>query len=447
LRVKIIIALAIASIYLLALTLPAGAVEGVIGIGGTTINIPYPTFVAPVIQSTVVPCVSFQAPTAAETTPIIANTIDLGGPALQSSFTVFGSQVPSFSSPNFILQQLTPPSITGFSATNPVFSVSTPTPTATPIPTAPTAGFTVTPAIGPAPLTVQVTDTSTGATSWQYSFGDSTPNSTAENPSHTYIANGTYVITQTVSNSVGSSSASHVVIVGGNSSGPAPLNLTTICTNNLTILAETEITNVPASSIIGNMGLSPAAASYITGFALVLDGSGQFSTSSQVSGKVYAADYSNPTPNLLTTAVNEMQAAYNDAAGRPDPNAVNLGAGELGGFTLAPGLYKWTSGLGITTGNLILDAGGNPNAVWIFQIGSGLTVGSNINIILAGGAQPQNIFWQVGTGATIGTGAHFNGIILSGTAINLQNGATVNGNLLAQSAVTLNKNTITGVAC
>src|SRR5208337_4929149 len=96
-RVKLLIALAIASILLLAGTLPAGAVEGIIGIGSTSVSVPSPTFVAPVIQSTVVPCVSYQAPTAPGTNSIIANSITLGGPALQTSITLFGPQTPSFS--------------------------------------------------------------------------------------------------------------------------------------------------------------------------------------------------------------------------------------------------------------------------------------------------------------------------------------------------------------
>jgi len=313
-------------------------------------------------------------------------------------------------------------------------------------PILPVPGFTVTPQTGPVPLTVQVTDTSTGATSWQYSFGDSTPNATTPNPTHTYTANGTFVITQTVSNVNGSASTSHVVIVGGNSTNVTPVNLGAVCTDNLTILAETEITNVPTSAIGGNMGLSPAASSFITGFALVHTTGSPFATSAQVSGKVYAANYGAPTPAMLTNDVIAMHAAYTDAAGRPNPTAVNLGGGEIGGFTLPGGIYKWTSGLSISTADLTLDGGGNPNAVWIFQIGSGLNVGSGRKIILTNGAQAKNIFWQVGTNAVIGTNARFNGVILTGTAINMQTGAQTNGNLLAQSAVTLDTNIVNG-AC
>ena len=145
---------------------------------------------------------------------------------------------------------------------------------------------------------------------------------------------------------------------------------------------------------------------------------------------------------MLTNDVNAMQAAYTDAAGRTNPLAVNLGGGEIGGFTLPGGVYKWTAGLSISTADLTLDGGGNPNAVWIFQIGSGLNVASGRKIILINGAQAKNIFWQVGSTAVIGTNAQFNGIILSKAAINMQTGATTNGNLLAQTAVTLDTNIV-----
>ncbi len=120
-RVKLIIALAIASIFLLAGALPAGAVIGVTGPSGTTINIPTPALVPNVGPVSVVPCISFQAPVAPGTTPCLANTITLGGPAIQAAITLSGPQIPSFTPPSFILQQLSPPSITPFICTSPVF--------------------------------------------------------------------------------------------------------------------------------------------------------------------------------------------------------------------------------------------------------------------------------------------------------------------------------------
>ena len=136
---------------------------------------------------------------------------------------------------------------------------------------------------------------------------------------------------------------------------------------NYVILAKTEITNVPTSAITGDMGLSPAATSYITGFAMTM-GSG-YSMTPQVMGKIYAADMMMPTSGNLTTAVSNMQTAYTDAAGRTNPNFNELYTGNLGGKTLVPGLYKWTNTVTMPT-NLTISGG--PNDVWIFQIAGNL---------------------------------------------------------------------------
>jgi hypothetical protein len=141
----------------------------------------------------------------------------------------------------------------------------------------------------------------------------------------------------------------------------------------------------------------------------------------------------------LTTAVNNMQTAYTNAAGRSNPKFLNLGAGSIGGRTLKSGLYKWTSAVVIPTDVTI---SGGPNDVWIFQIAGTLKMSSAVKIILAGGAQAKNIFWQVAGAVTLGTTSHFEGIILGKTGINLQTGASINGRLLAQTAVTLQKNTV-----
>lgn len=204
------------------------------------------------------------------------------------------------------------------------------------------------------------------------------------------------------------------------------------------ILAKSAVSTVPTSAITGNLGLSPAAASFITGFGLTMDASGQFSTSPQVTGKVYAADYTSPTPSNLTTAVSDMETAYTNAAGRA-AGQTELGAGDIGGMTLAPGVYKWTSGLLIPT-NVTLS--GNSSGVWIFQIAGDLTMESAARVVLAGGALPRNIFWQVAGTVALDTTAHLEGVVLSQTAITLATGATVNGRLLAQTAATLQSNTV-----
>jgi hypothetical protein len=207
---------------------------------------------------------------------------------------------------------------------------------------------------------------------------------------------------------------------------------------NYVILAKSEITNIATSSVTGDMALSPSATSFITGFALV-NATG-YATSSQVVGKVYAADMAAPTPINLTTAVNNMLTAYTDAAGRPTPDFTELGAGNIGGKTLTPGLYKWSTAVTVPTDVTI---SGGANDVWIFQISGNLIMSSAVKVILSGGAQAKNIFWQVAGQATLGTTSHFEGVILSKTGITLQTGASLNGRALAQTAVILDKNAVT----
>jgi hypothetical protein len=135
-----------------------------------------------------------------------------------------------------------------------------------------------------------------------------------------------------------------------------------------------------------------------------------------------------------------MQTAYTNAAGRTNPNFVNLGAGQIGGLTLVPGLYKWTTGVLISTD---VTLSGGANDVWIFQIAGTLIQASATKMILAGGARSKNIFWQASGGVAIGTTAHAEGVILGKTLIALKTGASANGRLLAQTAVTLQQNAVT----
>jgi hypothetical protein len=221
----------------------------------------------------------------------------------------------------------------------------------------------------------------------------------------------------------------------GTTSSLATVNLGT--SGNYVILAQTAINNGPTSAITGDLGLSPAATSYITGLALT--NSTGYATSSQVTGKVFAADMVSPTSTNLTTAVGDMQTAYTDAAGRPTPDFLELSTGNLGGLTLTPGLYKWTSTVTLPSDVTI---SGGANDIWIFQISGDLLMSSAVNIVLDGGAQAKNIFWQVAGQATIQTDAQFKGIILSKTGITFQAGATLNGRALAQTAVILSSNGI-----
>ena len=208
---------------------------------------------------------------------------------------------------------------------------------------------------------------------------------------------------------------------------------------NYAILSKAGITATGTTQIVGNIGVSPIASTAITGFGLVRDRSNRFSTSSLVTGRVYAANYAAPTPSMLIASVGDMQIAYIDAAGRKNPRATELGSGNIGGKTLFPGLYKWSSSVTVPT-NVILS--GNENAVWIFQIAGNLSLSSGKRIVLIGGALPKNIFWQVSGKTTIGTTADFNGNILCKTAIVLRTGAKLHGRALAQTAVTLDANFI-----
>ena len=220
-----------------------------------------------------------------------------------------------------------------------------------------------------------------------------------------------------------------------NTSGPAAVELGT--SGNYVILAKTSIANTPTSAIEGDLGISPAAESFITGFALT-DATG-YATSSQINGRIYAADMVTPTSGNLTLAVENMITAYNDAAGRTKPDFIELGVGNIGGETLVPGLYKWT---GSVTAPTDVTISGGPNDVWIFQIAGNLSLGAGVKITLAGGAQAKNIFWQVAGASTFGTTSHFEGVILSMTGITFQTGASFNGRALAQTAVVLDANTI-----
>jgi len=199
------------------------------------------------------------------------------------------------------------------------------------------------------------------------------------------------------------------------------------------ILSKSGITDVYPSDITGNVGTSP-----ITGAALLL-------SCPEVMGYIYTVDAAGPLPcslpsaSMLTTAIGNMQTAYTDAAGRSNPDYLNLGAGNIGGKTLTPGLYKWTSALVIPTN---IKISGSSKDVWIFQVDGTLNMSSAVKITLTGGAKAENIFWQVAENVTLGTTSHFEGIILCQTSINLQTGATLNGRTLAQTAVTLQKNII-----
>ena len=201
------------------------------------------------------------------------------------------------------------------------------------------------------------------------------------------------------------------------------------------ILWKSGVSDVPNSQITGDVGTSPITGAAITGL-----------TCAEVTGTIYSVNAAGPlpcrvtAPSILTTAITNMETAYIDAAGRTNLTAVNLGAGNIGGMTLAPGLYKWTSNVGISKD---VTLAGASNQVWIFQIAGSLNQASATKVILSGGAQTKNIFWQTAGGVIIGTTAHSEGTILTKTKIAMNTGASTNGRLLAQTAVTLQRNVVT----
>ena len=215
--------------------------------------------------------------------------------------------------------------------------------------------------------------------------------------------------------------------------------------SNFVILAKTGISTVPSSIITGNIAVSPIASTAITGFSLIIDSSNEFSTSSQVADTytVKASDYTNGSE--LITAVNEMEAAYNDAAARPtsddDDAFLNLGGGEIGGETLTTGVYTFDRDVTITGGDLTFS--GNENDVFIIQTSKSVSQAGNTRVILAGGAKAENIFWSVAGAASVAAGSHSEGIFLVKKGVTFITGSSLNGRIFSQTAVTLQMATIT----
>ncbi len=210
------------------------------------------------------------------------------------------------------------------------------------------------------------------------------------------------------------------------------------------VLAGTLVSNVPTSTITGNIGLSPDTGAGITGFTQV------GSTCPEVNGTIYTVDAAGPlcrsvNPSLLTTAKADLVAAYGAAAGQTPATPI---AGGLLTGTLTPGIYSLSAPVSNLVTSVTLDGGGNPNAVFIFQASSSLITSPGSSVVLTGSAQACNVFWQVTSSATLDTTTSFVGTIMALTSITMNTGATLQGRALARNgAVSLQSNTITVPTC
>ncbi len=235
---------------------------------------------------------------------------------------------------------------------------------------------------------------------------------------------------------------------GGGASAPIEgastgVNLRTA--GDFVILSKTGITTVPDSAITGSIGSSPVTAAAMDTITCpqMLTGS-IYGANAAYTGNGSKTCFKGDAPDntLVANAILDMGTAYTDAAGRTLPDFTELHEGNISGQTLVPGLYKWGTGVLITT---TVTLSGSASDIWIFQIAGDLTQAAATSVTLTGGAVASNVFWQVGgsAGASIGSAAHFEGTILAEKAITVGNTTTVIGNLYSQTAVTLDQNTLT----
>lgn len=207
-----------------------------------------------------------------------------------------------------------------------------------------------------------------------------------------------------------------------NAGSVAPLNLGTAA--RFAVLAGTGISNAPKSTIIGDVGVSPAGRATLTGFNI--------SGTQEITGYLFAGDDISPSsvPEMLRVAKNDLSSAYDDAGNRAMTGEIS---GDIGGKTFGPGVYQSSGPIGFSAGIVTLNGGGDPNAVWIFKIGGVFTIAPGRSIVLTGGAQAQNVFWQVAGPATLGSGIIFNGNILADQSITLGAATKVNGRAFSRN--------------
>jgi hypothetical protein len=216
-------------------------------------------------------------------------------------------------------------------------------------------------------------------------------------------------------------------------------------TTNFAILSKAGISSI-SSTITGDIGVSPIAATAMTGLSLSLDSSGCFSKSSQIVGKAYASNYQVPSPSYMTTAIYDLTSAYNEAAGRSVSSEfhLNVKAGLISGEIFESGVYEWGTNVNFSSD---ISIKGNKTDVFIFKISGALIVGSGAKIIIIGknGSEPlaSNIIWQISKYVSAGTTSHTEGTFLVATHAVFKTGSSLNGRVLSQTAVTLDHSIIT----
>jgi hypothetical protein len=209
--------------------------------------------------------------------------------------------------------------------------------------------------------------------------------------------------------------------------------------DDFVILSKTGVSTTGTTAVTGNIGVSPVSASYITGFGLIMDSGNEFSTSSLVTGQIYASDYLVGTPSYLTTAIADMLIAYQDGAGRT-ADYTELYTGDLSGKTLTSGVYMWSNDVLINTDFTL---NGSSTDVFIFQVAGTVTMAANTQITLTGGVLPEHIYWIVADTIAIGSGAAFQGVILSMTNVSMGTGSSIMGMIYAQTSISLDATTVT----
>ncbi len=215
-----------------------------------------------------------------------------------------------------------------------------------------------------------------------------------------------------------------VTLISSSTALAAPAQVGLGGATSFSVLAGSTVTNTGPTTMFGDLGLSPGSS--VTG-------------APQVLGQTHVDDA------VAIEAKNALTTAFNDAASRPTNGSAGT---DLAGQTFTAGVRTASSSLLLSSGSVTLDAQGDPNAVFIFQVGTTLTTGSNTSVSLVNGAQACNVFWQIGSSATLGTGTRFVGTVMAGETITAGTAATIHGRLLAQvSAVNLDTNTITNSTC